>query len=76
MTQPITIRADTPREAVEEVCKWLEERVTDLDPHIDKANLAGDRLQSEHLVGRHIAFEVAARAIRSATIEPKEPTNG
>jgi hypothetical protein len=24
MTQPPTIRADTPREAVEEVCKWLE----------------------------------------------------
>ena len=54
---PITIRADTPREAVEEVCKWLEER----------GCKAGD-LEAWN------ALEGAAEALRSATIEPKEPT--
>jgi len=56
---PLTIRADTPREAVEEVCKWLE-----------------DRAQIYPLLAAKWSFPDAARVLRSATIEPKEPTNG
>jgi hypothetical protein len=59
VTPPINIRADTPREAVEEVCKWLEERI-------------GSTVVVTELPG----LCLTANALRSAAIEPKEPTNG
>jgi hypothetical protein len=70
MTQPITIRADTPREAVEEVCKWLEESAVIVGAHVDRWPHAPELRAL--LRSTQETYELAANALRSATIEPKE----
>jgi hypothetical protein len=68
---PITIRADTPRQAVEEVCKWLEVALEQWDPPPS----AGPRHAYQRLheaIGMERALLRAVNALRSATIEPKE----
>jgi len=67
MTQPLTTRADTPREAVEEVCKWLEAMR-------DQRNRQSSALKGTQALE---AFTIAASlatlvvCLKHATIEPK-----
>lgn len=73
MTQPITIRADTPREAVEEVCKWLEARVRLLGGEERHATDVTTMLAAQAC---GVVLAKSAEALRSATIEPKEQGDG
>jgi hypothetical protein len=58
MTQPLTIRADTPRDAVEEVCKWLEAEV---------AALGRRGLHTSTIAA---AYDVIADRLRAARVVP------
>jgi hypothetical protein len=66
MTQPLTIRADTPRDAVEEVCKWLEEFRGGASSVITRPD------DEDFRDGMDAGLNDAARILRSAIIEPKE----
>jgi hypothetical protein len=71
VTQPITIRADTPREAVEEVCKWLEARQQ--SDHAWFSARYGYIPPEALLRATDLTFTL--NSLRSATIEPKEPSH-
>jgi hypothetical protein len=60
---PLTIRADTPREAVEEVCKWLEAEASRFS-RVYRDYYGAD------------ALETAFVNLKAATIEPKEQADG